>query len=306
MNLKYLLAASLTAATFGVSAQNINAPRELVEAYSKEWKGERYPDGRPKVSDELVRRLKDVSIEEAWSVLGKHGYRSQFETGFQRIHPDAVLAGRVVTAQYMPARPDMQVPIVAKGKDEKRSGAPNSWPIDVLKENDVYVADGYGKIIDGTLIGDNLGNSIFAKSKTGVVFDAGVRDLEGLDEIEGFAGFVRGFDPSAIKDMLMTGINYPIRIGRVTVLPGDLVLGKKEGVIFIPAHLAEEVINTSEWVAMQDDFGHQMLREGKFTPGEIDTKWNAAIVTAFREWVKKNPSKVKMSAADLEKKIASL
>ena len=306
MKFKYLLAASLAAVTLGASAQNINAPRETIEAFSKEWKGERYSDGRPKVSDDLVKRLKDVSIEAAWGIMGRHGYRSQFETGFQRIHPDAVLAGRVVTAQYMPARPDMQVPIVAKGKEEKRSGAPNSWPIDVLRENDVYVADGYGKIIDGTLIGDNLGNSIFAKSKTGVVFDAGVRDLEGLDQIEGFAGFVRGFDPSAIKDMLMTGINYPIRIGRVTVLPGDLVLGKKEGVIFIPAHLAEEVITGSEWIALQDDFGHQMLREGRFTPGEIDTKWNANIIAAFREWTKKNPGKVKMSAADLEKKIASL
>jgi len=303
---KSLLAASFCALTLTATAQQIGAPKETILAYSQEWKGERYPDGRPKVSDALVKRLKDVSIEAAWGIMGRHGFNSQFETGFERIHPDQVLAGRVVTAQYMPSRPDMRVPIVAKGKDEKRSGAPNSWPIDVLQENDVYVADGYGKIIDGTLIGDNLGNSIFAKTKTGVVFDAGVRDLEGLDQIEGFAGFVRGFDPSAIKDMLMTGINYPIRIGRVTVLPGDLVLGKKEGLIFIPAHLAEEVITGSEWIALQDDFGHQMLREGKFTPGEIDTKWNAAIVTAFREWTKKNPSKVKMSAADLEAKIQKL
>lgn len=303
---KPLLAASFCALTLTATAQQIGAPKETILAYSQEWKGERYPDGRPKVSDALVKRLKDVSIEAAWGIMGRHGFNSQFETGFERIHPDQVLAGRVVTAQYMPARPDMRVPILAKGKDEKRSGAPNSWPIDVLQENDVYVADGYGKIIDGTLIGDNLGNSIFAKSKTGVVFDAGVRDLEGLDQIEGFAGFVRGFDPSAIKDMLMTGINYPIRIGRVTVLPGDLVLGKKEGLIFIPAHLAEEVITGSEWIALQDEFGHQMLREGKFTPGEIDSKWNAAIVTAFREWTKKNPSKVKMSAADLEAKIQKL
>jgi regulator of RNase E activity RraA len=306
MKIKHVLTVSLAVFALKTTAQNINAPRELVEAYSREWKGERYPDGRPKVSDDLVRRLKDVSIEEAWGVLGKHGYNSQFETGFMRVHPDQVLAGRVVTAQYMPSRPDMRTPIVEKGKAEKRSGSPNSWPIDVLQVNDVYVADGYGKVIDGTLIGDNLGNSIYAKSKTGVVFDAGVRDLEGLDEIDGFAGFVRGFDPSAIKDMLMTGINYPIRIGRVTVLPGDLVLGKKEGVIFIPAHLAEEVITTSEWVSLQDDFGHQMLREGRFTPGEIDMKWNPTIIAAFRDWIKKNPSKVKMPAADLEKKIASL
>lgn len=305
MKIKLLFIALLT---FGgvVYAQQIAATKEAIMAYSREWTGERYPDGRPKVSDDLVKRLRNVSIEEAWGILKNEGYNNQFEAGWQVIHPDKVLAGRVVTAQYMPSRPDMEKPIKEKGKAEKRSGAPNSWPIDVLQENDVYVADGFGKIIDGTLIGDNLGNSIYAKSKTGVVFDAGVRDLEGLEEIEGFVGFVRGVDPSYIKEVLMTGINYPIRIGRTTVLPGDLILGKKEGVIFIPAHLAEKVITGSEWVSLQDGFGHQMLREGKYTPGEIDMKWSPAIVASFRTWLKEHPDKVKMSTAELEKRISTL
>ncbi|UFH52159.1 RraA family protein [Spirosoma sp. KNUC1025] len=306
MKFTVLLAATLITVLTKAQGQQIAATKEAIMAYSQEWKGERYPDGRPKVSDDLVKRLRDVSIEEAWGVMRNEGYTSQFEAGWQIIHPGQVLAGRVVTAQYMPSRPDMEKPIKEKGKTEKRSGAPNSWPIDVLQENDVYVADGYGKIIDGTLIGDNLGNSIYAKSKTGVVFDAGVRDLEGLEEIQGFVGFVRGVDPSFIKDMLMTGINYPIRIGRTTVLPGDLILGKKEGVIFIPAHLAEKVITTAEWIALQDDFGHQMLRDGKYTPGEIDMKWSAAIISTFRDWIKKHPEKVKMSPQELEKKIATL
>lgn len=306
MKFTVLFTASLLALSSQVRAQQIAATKEAIMAYSQEWKGERYSDGRPKVSDDLVKRLKDISLEEAWGVMRSEGYTNQFEAGWQLINPGQVLAGRVVTAQYMPARPDMEKPIKEKGKAEKRTGAPNSWPIDVLQENDVYVADGYGKIIDGTLIGDNLGNSIYAKSKTGVVFDGSVRDLEGLEEIKGFVGFVRGVDPSFIKDMLMTGINVPIRIGRATVLPGDLVLGKKEGIIFIPAHLAEKVIGTAEWIAMQDDFGHQMLREGKFTPGEIDMKWNPTIISSFREWTKKYPEKVKMSAQELEKRISTL
>lgn len=306
MKINRLLITALLPLAMQAHAQQIAATKEAITAYSQAWTGERYPDGRPKVSDDLVKRLKDVSIEEAWGVMRNEGYNNQFEAGWQVIHPDKVLAGRVVTAQYMPSRPDMEKPIKDKGKAEKRSGAPNSWPIDVLQENDVYVADGFGKIVDGTLIGDNLGNSIYAKSKTGVVFDAGVRDLEGLEEIEGFVGFVRGVDPSYIKEVLMTGINYPIRIGRTTVLPGDLILGKKEGVIFIPAHLAEKVITSSEWVSLQDNFGHQMLREGKYTPGEIDMKWSPAIITTFRAWMKQHPEKVKMSAAEIEKRIATL
>ena len=291
---------TLHATLFTLKAQ-IQAPKELIQFYTQEWKGERFADGRPKVSDELVRRLANVSIEEAWGIMRGEGYNNQFEGNFQIIHPDKPLVGRVVTAQYMPARPDMERPIKEKGKTEGRKGNTNSWPIEVLQINDVYVADGYGKVIDGTLIGDNLGNSIYAKSKTGVVFDAGVRDLEGLAAIDGFVGFTRGYDPTAIKDMTMTCINCPIRIGHASVLPGDLVLGKPEGVIFIPAHLADKVVNTSEFIALQDEFGHKMLRENKYTPGEIDMKWSDGIKADFRAHVKNRKEKPNLTPEQIEK-----
>jgi regulator of RNase E activity RraA len=283
-----------------LSAQQIANTKEQIMAITAQWKGERFADGRPKVSDSLIKRLANIAIEEAWQVMRNEGYNNQFEGGWQIIHPEKTLVGRVVTAQYMPSRPDVDLPIRAKGKAEGRIGSPNSWPIDVLQTGDVYVADGYSKIIDGTLIGDNLGNSIYSKSKTGVVFDAGVRDLEGLEEIDGFVGFVRGVDPSYIKDVMMTCINCPVRIGRVTALPGDLVLGKKEGVIFIPAHLAQKVIITSEFVELKDDFSHTRLREGKYTPGQIDQGWTDDIKKDFLKWIKDNPSKVPMSQKELD------
>jgi regulator of RNase E activity RraA len=169
----------------------------------------------------------------------------------------------------------------------------------MLQVGDVYVGDGYGKIVDGTLIGDNLGNSIYAKSKTGVVFDAGVRDVAGLEAIDGFNAFNRGYDPSFIQEMEMFRINGPIRIGRATVLPGDLILAKREGVVFIPAIMAEKVVKGAEYIAMRDAFGHQMLREQRFTPGEIDQKWTPAINTAFLKWTEEHPDQMKMSKADL-------
>ena len=282
------------------AGQSVAYSKEQIMTFTVQWKGERFPDGRPKVSDSLIKRLANISIEDAWQYLRNEGYNNQFEAGWQIIHPEKSLAGRVVTAQYMPMRPDMDLPIREQGKKEGRVGSPNSWPIDVLQNGDVYIADGYSKIIDGTLIGDNLGNSIYAKSKTGVVFNAGVRDPEGLEDIDGFVGFVRGFDPSYIKDVMLTGINCPIRIGRATVLPGDLVLGKKEGVIFIPAHLAEKVIITAEFVALKDDFGHLRLREGKYTPGQIDQTWGDDIKKDFLKWVADNPSKVPMSKKELD------
>ena len=297
---KLALLALLSVASLPGLAQ-IQMTKEQLQFYTADWKGERFTDGRPKVSDALLKRLKDVSLEEAWGVLRQQGYTNQFDGNWQIIRPDQTMVGRALTAQYMPMRPDMDKPIKEKGKAENRKGGTNSWPIDMLQPGDVYVADGMGKIVDGTLIGDNLGNSIYAKSKTGVIFDGSVRDLEGLEEIEGFNGWIRGVDPSYIKDMTMTGINVPVRIGRAIVLPGDLILAKKEGVVFIPAHLAEKVILESEFIALRDGFGHQMLREGKYTPGEIDQAWTDPIKKDFLSWIDKNPTKVPMPRADLDK-----
>lgn len=283
-------------------AQSISPPPDHIKAYTSGWKGERSPDGRPRVSDAILARLKNISMEEAWGVLRNKGYHNQFEGDWQLIHTDSVMTGRVVTAQYVPARPDLQDLVKETGKKEGRvqTGGTNSWPIDVLKEGDVYVADGYGKIADGTLIGDNLGNSIYAKSKRGVIFYGSVRDVEGLSEIKGFNAWMKGQDPSYIQQMMLSNINVPIRIGRATVLPGDVVLAKKYGTIFIPAHLAEELVLTSEVTALRDEFGHLRLREGKYTPGEIDTKWSETIQKDFLNWVNNYPGKLPMTKKELD------
>ncbi len=202
--------------------------------YTSEWKGDRFPDGRPKVPDSLLKRALDVSIEDVWDYLRDAGYNCQFDTGFQMLHPEKPFAGRALTAEYMPLRLDMFRAIAAEGKAEGRVSGNNSWPINELTIGDVYVADGFGKIVEGTLIGSNLGSGIAAHSHDGFVFDAGIRDAEENREIENFNGLYRAYDPSAWKDMTLTAINAPIRIGRASVLPGDLVLAKAEGVIFIP------------------------------------------------------------------------
>ena len=268
--------------------------------YTEEWKGERLNDGRPKVSEDLLKRLKNISIEEAWGVLRGEGFHNQFESGWKMLHEDEAFVGRALTAQYMPLRPDVNKRILDAGHKNGQIGASNSWPIDALQEGDVYVADCFGKVIDGTLIGDNLGNSIYAKSKTGVVFDAGSRDLEGLSRIDGFNAFVRDWDPSFLTEVMLTRINTPIRIGRATVFPGDAVLAKKEGVIFIPPHLLEKVVITSEFIGLKDTFGHQMLKEGVYTPGQIDGRWSDDIKEAFLKWVDSNPEKVPMSREELD------
>jgi 4-hydroxy-4-methyl-2-oxoglutarate aldolase len=298
---KGILVLILMGVCFSGYAQRVGSSPDYIRALTLEWKGERFPDGRPRVSDALLQRLKNISMEEAWGVLRNKGYNNQFEGDWQIINPDSVMTGRVVTAQYTPLRPDLQAYVRQQGAEEKRAlkGGTNSWPIDVLVEGDVYVADGYGKIADGTLIGDNLGNSIYSRSKRGVIFFGSVRDQEGLSEIRGFNAWVKGQDPSYISQMMLTTINAPIRVGRATVLPGDVVLAKKYGTIFIPAHLVEELVISSEVTALRDEFGHQRLREKKYLAGEIDSDWTDAIKKDFLNWLDNYPGQLPMTKKEL-------
>ncbi|MGA2629739.1 MAG: RraA family protein [Terriglobia bacterium] len=262
---------------------------------TRQWKGERFPDGRPKVADALVARLKMVSAEEAWSVLRGAGFHQQFEPGWKVLNPGERLVGRVVTAVFMPLRPDLNDAINDAGKKEARVGhGQNSWVIDTLLPGDVLVVDLFGKIKDGTFAGDNLSTSIFAKSGTGLIVNGAVRDTTGISEIKGFRCYVRGTDPSAIADVTLMGINVPIRIGGVTVMPGDVVISDPEGLTFIPPQLAEKVADYSEITQLQDAWGHQMLREGKYTPGQIDQKWSKEMIEEFNRYAEKQGAKVRM------------
>ncbi|MFC2112844.1 RraA family protein [Bacteroidota bacterium] len=285
--LKTFLLALLCVIIFSESgySQVLNMPKEDMIRFTAKWEGERFPDGRPRVPDDIIERMKLVNIEEAWSVLRNSGYEYQFERGWKHVHPGGVLVGRALTVMYMPRRPDLQDEILRQGKEDGRIGDQVSWPIDMLVKGDVYVADVYGREVGGPIIGGNLGNSIFAKSGNGVVFDGEIRDLEQLEAIEGFNAFVRDWNPTYSWAALIIGINIPTRIGEATVMPGDVVLGKREGVIFIPAHLAEKVVKTSEIVRLKDAFGFMCLKEGRYTPGQIDGRWSEEINADFEKWL---------------------
>jgi regulator of RNase E activity RraA len=268
--------------------------KDRVLLVTPNWTGPRSEDGRPMVSEELLKRMKNVSIVQAWEFVRSNGYANCYENGqgWNIIHPDQAIIGRVLTAQYMPTHPDFNAAITRQGQAEGRIGGSNSWPIDMLKKGDVYVADGMGKVENGTLIGDNLGNSIFAKSGNGVIFDAGVRDLEGLEDIKGFNAWHKGAHPSAISQVMLTGINLPIRIGKAIACPGDIVIAKPEGIVFVPPHLVESLVITAEQTMLKDLFGHQRLIEGKYTPGQIDRGWSAEITADYVEWLKANIDKL--------------
>ena len=268
---------------------------------TSQWKGERFEDGRPKIPDAIIERAKKIGIEEAWQVLYNEGYKNQFEGNWKMVHDNVPVVGRVVTARYSPTRPDIEALIKERGKNEGRTGNTNAWPIQVLQKGDVYVAEAFGKIAQGTLIGDNLGASIFNKTGNGVIFDGAARDLSGLAQIKGFNAYVRDFHPSFLEEVVLIGLNSPIRIGAAVVLPGDLVLSEREGVLFIPAHMAEKVVATAEFIAVRDRFSKDVLKAGTFTAGQIDSQWNETIKTAFLNWIAAHPNEPQITKASLEK-----
>lgn len=271
------------------TGQEVQISKDELVALTPEWKGERFADGRPKVSDKILQRMKSVSVEEAWAVMKNAGYAYQIAENWQVINPDSVLVGRAVTATFMPARPDVWKAIDSTGKKKGKRGQ-NTWAVDLLVKGDVYVADQFGAHRNGPTIGDNVGNAIYAKSGNGIVYDGALRDVEGLKEIGGFTSYYTSYDPSYHNppgdlNTMLTAINKPTRIRTVTVMPGDVVLGKLGVVVFVPPHLAEKVCTTSEIVRLRDMFGHERLREGKYTAGQIDARWSDEIEKDFSKWV---------------------
>ena len=284
-----LLIVAVITIALQISAQEVKISKEELIALTPEWKGERFPDGRPKVPDNILKRMKSVSVEEAWSTMKNAGYEHQIAEDWKIINPDSVLVGRAFTTIFMPGRIDVWKAIDAVGKAKGWKGQ-NSWPIDMLSQGDVYVVNQFGAKLDGPTIGDNVGNAIYAKSGNGVVYDGALRDVEGLKEIGGFTSYYTSYDPSYHNpgrnpNTMIMGINKPTLIRQVTVMPGDVVLGRMGVVVFIPPHLAEQIVKTSEVVRLRDMFGHLRLKEGKYTAGQIDARWNADIEKDFSKWL---------------------
>lgn len=290
------------------AAQRVGASPEHVKALTSQWEGERFDDGRPIVPDLVLERLKKATLEQIWGYMYRRGYRNQIAKDWIILKPGETMTGRAVTAQFMPSRPDLDSIVVAQGRAEGRSqqGGINIWPIDILTKGDIYVADGYGKVKDGTLIGSSLGNAVYGRTGNGVVFYGSVRDMQELKDTEGFNAWIKGHDPSYIKDMTPTAINAPIRIGEVTVFPGDVVFANEYGVAFIPAHLVQGLVSASELTALRDEFERVLLQEGKYPSGEIHGDWSEKIKDEYRAWFAKYPGELTVTKDDIEKYLASM
>ncbi|MBQ2725507.1 MAG: RraA family protein [Clostridia bacterium] len=266
--------------------------REDIIALTPHWKGERFPDGRPRVPDRYLEAMRGMTLEELWKPIFVKGYESQFEGDLRTLHDDGrKLIGRAVTASFVPARPDLHEVMFAVGNAEGRKGNYNQWVIDSLTEGDVVVADMYDKIYKGTFIGGNLTTAIKTRTKNGgAVIWGGIRDTEQMKAVEDVQVYYRGIDPTPIRDFIMKDFNSITRIGKATVLPGDIVYGAGGGVLFIPAHLVPEVVDGAAKTHVKDDFGFEMISQGKFTTAQIDrATWTEEMLDMLTDWIHTDP-----------------
>jgi len=255
------------------------------------WKGERFPNGRPRVPGKILKRVARVTTEEAWGHLWGNDYRYQFQGDFKMIHPNKVMVGRAITAVMVPRRPDLDDTLLKYGQEEEgRKGFFNAWVVDSLEEDDVLVVDMFDKIFQGTYVGGNLSTAVEARTKRGgAVIWGGIRDVQQIMEIE-TQTFYRGNDPTGIGDVTMVGMNVPCRIGSAICMPGDVVLGTCSGVLFIPPHLVEDTVVRGEKMNVLDAFGLGRVRENKYTTAQIDSAWSLPIWEDFMDWFQQSAS----------------
>lgn len=270
------------------------------------WKGERYKNGRPKVSDDVLRRIRNITVEEAWAPLWHEGYKHQFEGDFKIVHPEKTMVGRAVTAVMVPLRPDLHNTLLNYGHEQEgRVGYFNQWIVDEMVEDDIVVVDLFDKIYKGTFLGGNIATAIASRTKRGgAVIWGGIRDNQQVVGIEGINVFYRGNDPTAIDEVTLTGINVPTRIGRAICLPGDVVLATPDGVIFIPAHMAEAVAEDAEKTQVRDIYGFIKLKEGVFTSAQIDSTWSISIWEDFIAWFESDDAAGKYRHLNWEAELA--
>src|SRR5712691_12239382 len=281
----FLFAATFVPASL---AQLLSFPKEELIDYTAQNPFERLPDGRPKVPDNLLERARGLSSEEVWAVLSEKGFDNQYADGFQVLHPGKTMVGRAFTVQFMPLRADVDEITKNKAKQRGLHDLTNQTAIDMLQPGDVLVVDLFEKKVDGTIVGDNLFYYVMkATNGGGLVVDGSIRDLDGIAKID-MPAYFRSVDPTPIGNVMLTGINVPIRIGGVTVMPGDLVVGDREGVYFVPPQFVKEVLDHADETHIHDEWTKKKFAEGKYKSSEIyGSPKDPKLLQEYREYLKK-------------------
>jgi 4-hydroxy-4-methyl-2-oxoglutarate aldolase len=275
-------------------AQLFSLTKEQMIEFTAQNPFDRFPDGRPKVPDGILERVRGLSAEEVLAILPGKNFRNQYADGFRVLHPGTKLVGRAFTVQFMPLRPDLDTVVQAKAKAAGLGRMSNQAAIDMLQPGDVLVVDLFGLEEGGTIVGDNLFYYIMKATKgAGLVVDGAIRDLEGISRMD-MPAYFRSAHPSAISNVMISGINVPVRIGKTTVMPGDVVFGDAEGVYFIPPSLVEQVVDNADVIHIHDEWTRKKFDEGKYKSSEIyGTPKDPALLKEYEDYLKKRLEEIR-------------
>jgi 4-hydroxy-4-methyl-2-oxoglutarate aldolase len=275
-------------------AQLFTLTKEQMVEYTAQNPFGRFDDGRPRVPDALIERARGLSSEEVFAILPPQGFRNQYADGFRVLHPGTKLVGRAFTVQFMPLRPDLDAVITAKARAAGLPRMNNQVPMDMLQPGDVLVVDLFGQSEGGTIVGDNLFYYIMKTTKgAGLVVDGAIRDLEGIAGMD-MPAYFRTAHPSYLTNVIISGINIPVRIGNATVMPGDLVFGDSEGVYFIPPALVQKVVDNADEVHIHDEWTRRKFDEGKYKSSEIyGSPRDPALKKEYDDYLKKRLEEIR-------------
>jgi 4-hydroxy-4-methyl-2-oxoglutarate aldolase len=283
----------------GVRAQLFTFSKQDLTDYTAQEPFDRFPDGRPKIPQNLLDRARELSAEDIWATMQQKGFNTQYADGFQVLHPGKTMVGRAFTVQFMPLRSDVDEVAKAKARSRGLAGLGNQVAIDMLQPGDVLVVDLFGKKVNGTIVGDNLFHyMIKATGGGGLVVDGSIRDLDGISEID-LPAYYRAVDPTPIGNVMLTGINVPIRIGDTTVMPGDLVVGDREGIYFVPPQLVREVLDRADEIHVHDEWTKKKFDEGKYKSSEIyPSPKDPKLKEEYQEYLKKRLEEIRKQHGD--------
>ncbi len=246
---------------------------------------------RTRVTDEQLARIKNLQIENLWGAVQNKGYKNCFVSHLKATQPGLKMVGRATTLRYLPIRPDVDEAVQQLAKEGDWDYRFNTRAGEDAHAGDVVVVELGGMVERATFMGTMTGLAIKLQKTNGIVVDGGIRDLNGFLQWKDFPVYYAGAHASAMADQIGVEWNAPIRIGSVTVLPGDVVVGDEEGLLFFPPQIADEVIAAAETQTYNEDFKEEAMRSGKYKTRDIYPRLSPAAEKEFEEWKKKHPRK---------------
>ena len=244
------------------------------------------------VTDAQLQRLRDLPLEAIWGALQRRQYVRSFEGGFQQTVPNAKFVGRAVTMRYLPVRPDVMEAVRTLAKEGDWDHQYNVRAGEDLKKGDVVVVELGGMVDRATFLGDVTALGMQRAGAQGVIIDGGLRDLAELALMKDIPMLYRGAHASAMADQVGVQWNGPIRLGGITVLPGDIVVADIEGVQIIPPQLVADVIKDAEDTVYTENFKREMMRSGKYRARDIYPTLSPELEKLFEEWKKTHKKEV--------------